>query len=885
MVEWTDAAQREFDAHFARKREALAASGADPDEVREDLRRHIEEEAAAGSLGVAITRNDVQRVLPRITDPEPASDAGGRAQPPPPARKEKAGPTRLFIVASAIFGVVLPAVTLSLELITGMCASTFFDPIPTLWHVLMVALVPIFNAAVCVQVLRGRCRHPLLTGWINGIAVGVAAYYAVVFIPFTPFAFLAVILYGLGLLPLAPLLSLILALRFRPVLARLGPSPHRPMRPRVWVCVLLVFLTVFLLDIPKTVTYVGLHMAVAEKPETRVRGVRLLRRMGSERLLLRACYMRNRQVADFMSFVYAVFSKPVPFDDIRDTYYRVTGTPYNAVRPPAVRGVRGAALINADEFDFAQGGDEVAARVRGLSLKETRIDTVIETDACTSYTEWTLVFRNTSSRQREARALVALPPGGVVSRLTLWIDGEEREAAYSGRSRVKAAYKRVVQRRRDPVLVTTAGTDLVLVQCFPVPPNGGTMKTRVGITAPITLRNRSRAALRLPTFVERNFDIPEQVAHSVWVEGDGAFDPAQALDGVVLETPQPGVFALRGNVTDERLANGVAVTVSRSEQVASAWAPDTHREGKVVQQVVRELAVDRPGRVVFVVDGSRRMRPHVESMARALEKAPDGVELVVLLAGDTVAWLGPQVTSSPAARRDLADRVRQALYTGGCDNVPALVQAWDTAAGRTNGVIVWLHATQPIALQDSEALAQRWQRRPSNPRLFDLQFGPGPNRIADSLEGIPAVVPVSRLDRPEEDLSRLFASWGGAETPLELERRDWNGDGSPPGRRATGHLVRLWANDRIVSLSRSRREADQDLAVRMASRYQLVTPVSGAVVLENMEQYRQAGLKPANPESSPAIVPEPETWALMLLGAVVILLAKAKRLRFAAVRR
>jgi len=241
------------------------------------------------------------------------------------------------MVMCAIFGVILPAATLCIELVTGMCASSFFDPIPTIWHVLMVALVPVANAVAWTQLLRGRVERPAITGWANGLAVGVAAYYAIVFIPFTPFAFLAIIVYGLGLLPLSPLLSLIVACRLRPALTRFSPSPRQPIQPRLWVCILLVFGSVFLLDVPKTITYAGLHMAVSEKPETRVRGVRLLRHLGNRQMLLRACYVRNRQVVDFMSFVYAVFAKPVPFEDIRDTYYRVTGTPYNAVRPPRVR--------------------------------------------------------------------------------------------------------------------------------------------------------------------------------------------------------------------------------------------------------------------------------------------------------------------------------------------------------------------------------------------------------------------------------------------------------------------------------------------------------------------------------------------------------------------
>ena len=55
-------------------------------------------------------------------------------------------------------------------------------------------------------------------------------------------------------------------------------------------------------------------------------------------------------------------------------------------------------------------------------------------------------------------------------------------------------------------------------------------------------------------------------------------------------------------------------------------------------------------------------------------------------------------------------------------------------------------------------------------------------------------------------------------------------------------------------------------------RYQLVTPVSGAVVLETQAQYDQAGLKPVDPDSVP-IVPEPETW--MLIGVCLVVLLTA----------
>jgi hypothetical protein len=52
----------------------------------------------------------------------------------------------------------------------------------------------------------------------------------------------------------------------------------------------------------------------------------------------------------------------------------------------------------------------------------------------------------------------------------------------------------------------------------------------------------------------------------------------------------------------------------------------------------------------------------------------------------------------------------------------------------------------------------------------------------------------------------------------------------------------------------------------------LVTPVSGAVVLETKAQYQAAGLTPVDPLTTPAIIPEPESWALLILGTGVLVL-------------
>ena len=68
MMEWTDTARRTLDEYCDRARAALAGTGADADEVIDDLRRHVEEEARAAQLTV-VTEGDVRRILARVGEP------------------------------------------------------------------------------------------------------------------------------------------------------------------------------------------------------------------------------------------------------------------------------------------------------------------------------------------------------------------------------------------------------------------------------------------------------------------------------------------------------------------------------------------------------------------------------------------------------------------------------------------------------------------------------------------------------------------------------------------------------------------------------------------------------------------------------------------------
>lgn len=782
-------------------------------------------------------------------------------------------------------GVVLPTIALTVEVTWRWCAQKFFDPIPTFWHVLLVAIVPLTNLLVFIAARNERSEYRKPLGYANALALGVAAFYTLVYLPLMPIGVFALIFMGLGILPLIPVLALTATLFARRHLRNLPPPPAEnaapsgaPGRVPGLAIGLLLALSILVASEFRTVlTRVGMQLASSDSGEQSRRGVEWLRSFGSEEVILNNCYERRFRMGDLVSLIFSSLAEPVTTEEARTIFYRVTGRTFSS--GPAPRITRRGLLDDQFEFDPDQGGQVVAGRLKGLSLAGSRQDQVVDADAALSYTEWTLVFKNDAALQREARALVALPPGGVVSRLTLWINGEPREAAFAARGTVQQAYQQVVQQRRDPVLVTTAGPDRVRVQCFPVPPNGE-MKIRLGITAPLQLESRERAVLRLPYFIERNFGVGNNVQHSVWFE---AKEPlALASDSLKnelkVEQTSDGNFTVRGSVNDASLANGragVAITLRATVSGVRAHDP-LSKERDVITERIEERAIIPPSRVVFVIDESRSMREHFRAITEALQQAPDNIEMRIVIASDSVQDFYGNGLVTSQQKQFLSNWLQADNCEGGKDNVAALLRAME-AAGDGQSAIVWIHGPQPVSSNSVIELRQRWERRPDGPTLYDLQTVSGPNVIAAELEGISSYRVVPPQTDLKRDLVNLLTGWNGNATQLLRVREKIRRASLPAGSVETSsHLARLWANDEVARLMTAGDKKIED-AQKIAAGYQLVTPVSGAVVLETAQQYQNAGLRPVNPNTVPTI-PEPETWLLIaVVGAALITLLYRRR--------
>jgi hypothetical protein len=218
-----------------------------------------------------------------------------------------------------------------------------------------------------------------------------------------------------------------------------------------------------------------------------------------------------------------------------------------------------------------------------------------------------------------------------------------------------------------------------------------------------------------------------------------------------------------------------------------------------------------------------------------------------------------------------AEQMESFDYSGGHDNTAALVRGLDLAGSQPGAVLLWIHGPQPVLLQTEEALLQRLERGSQLSRWYELQVAPGRNLLTEKLDGM------ARIETLRDgELEKVVSAWGTEQRfAIRRERVEAkaNTAAMAEGERTSDHLARLWAHDEVARLWQAGHQAE---ALELAQRYQLVTPVSGAVVLETQQQYDAAGLQPV-PEGTVPTIPEPEEWALIIIALGALAYAILRR--------
>lgn len=791
-MQWTPAALQAFEDYLAIIKHKSAQSGADPQKEAERVRFQVEDAIRLKGLEVVMV-DDVRHVM------DPWGLLGHEKNNPVGNFWEWVAPVVGFWKSKALLflGVVFPLMGLMADKVYfNQRAMTLF---PSLFHVLLGLMVPLAAGVAWRYKERPAETKPsiplqILVG--AGTAVAVVYVWAIGLLPLSFFSRYRDLSWGNVFygIPMIALFGLIPAWRF----LKSRGGIHQ------WIGALAVALALFAWETPVLLTRAGMSWAAGENSAQQKRGLSLLRHWDNNDALLAACY-GDYGTTHPLQVVTRLLNLPsIPVPMARRLFYQVYGVSFND--RPALKNM-------AVDPRVEQAGTIVGGRIPGLSLRSSHFDVKPVPDALTAYTEWTLEFENKTGTPQEARGQVALPPGGVVTRLTLWVNGQEREAVFHDKQKVQNAYRQIVNWRRDPVLVTSAGVDRVMVQCFPVPAMGR-IKARLGITAPLDSRNPSSARLYGPFFIEKNFDVAPEFRHTLW-------------SAVPFE-----IKAVGPTLTEDVLSSGVPWTVfSRDPRVETVWTRDPLRADRFIVQKA-QWKDGRGKDIVLVLDGSAAMGAAREALRSMLAAFPK----------DTKVYLAQDGKPAAFTVESLLKKWRGVDFVGGQDNLPALLAAYESATDRVREVL-WIHGPQAVELSPADTLRQILERAEGTRVLLSYQWAKGANRLLESLEGVSSVKTLRPAEGPAQDLPPLLTNLA------EVHFERFLDDSRPAGVKTSHAIACLWARDSILETlswnpDRVRSFGNRSLtdAYQKAIAYRLVTPISGAVVLENDFQYVQTGL-------------------------------------------
>ncbi|MCA9802640.1 MAG: hypothetical protein KC777_11785 [Cyanobacteria bacterium HKST-UBA02] len=760
-----------------------------------------------------------------------------------------------------ILGVLLPLAAGLFEFCSHFCAQHFFDPFPSLNHLILFLLIPLSNFLVWLTGHRDMSQHYAFMALSCGMALGVGVMYSLMFLPLMGLSLLFA-LAVIGLFGLAPLISL-------PVSYGSGKRVVELARGKTYIDPhqlehighLIILVMVIAIELPSTLTRINLGNG----------DIDWLRRFGSREVMLRACYERSGRATDIVGSLYES-THPLAVERAREIYYLVTGDAFNTVPIPKtaratirhaglVEDVAGVNNLVDDEFDLDAdiAGEVVSGNARGLSATTSGIKGRIDGDAATAEMDWRIDLHNGSRYEREGRAKLLLPPGGVVTAATLEMDGVKRSSVIMVRGEARVRYVQSVVKRKDPLLVSACGPDRILIQCFPVRP-GKTARVTVSITAPLALSSMDRASLSLPVMLEKNFD-DAGCKNSVDIGGGNAV--ASRFD---LMSPACAASSSIANFAPESLP---AISVSRDRRVTEVYAADRFQgEGAIIRKEIAPESHPRPSSLTVIVDGSRSMAEHARSIASGLARLPADIPHKIIFVRDG------QIEVESAS--DLAGE--SVVYAGGQDDSAALLKALET--GKPGSAILWIRGAQPICKTGSSAIRHALARYQGQPVVYDFVVAPGPTQLLEQLYVNGSYVRVARTGGIEGDLKNLFGSWrqgtfqcgSSPVSSLPENARVVEGDS----------IARLYGNSELLkevgNCFPDGVPAECPGARTIAFKYRLVSPVSSAIVKTDYVEEKERGKEPRAVSVNTGVAPEADTWIMIVLALAAVLYFQRRRL-------
>lgn len=477
-----------------------------------------------------------------------------------------------------------------------------------------------------------------------------------------------------------------------------------------------------------------------------------------------------------------------------------------------------------------------------------------------AYTEKTLTIQNIKAHTgpQEAVFTVQLPAGSVVSSLSLWVNGVEEKGVLTTQAKADTAYRTVVgvdsrQFARDPSVVRWLEGNRVSVRVFPCSP-GEMRQVKLGITSPLRLEKDELV------YENPYFDGPDTRQATETIKLD--FDQKPA-DLTLPDFLQPSIFRPSPYVGQGIRHEGTYQSNWSVRMKAPALATAGFSlDGQTYTVTPAQFQGGRFDPATVYLDLNQSWtRSEFDAVLKAADSRPVWVydESLVLLTPDNRDAYFDQLT-----------RQRFSLFPIYRIPTPAtalLVTKSDARGPQLDNLV-----GSPFARRLGRDAAKR-----APLHLFSLS---APAPLFQTLSELRAVQPLvgSTTELASVLRGKQFMATTATDNAITIpqagiviKREIAN---LPAETAAPDHLARLFAYNHLMGRIGQQyftRNFLTDSLLTEAQQANIVSPVSGLIVLETQADYDRFGIKRdlkglANATlKNHGAVPEPHEWAMLLL--------------------
>ena len=642
--------------------------------------------------------------------------------------------------------------------------------------------------------------------------------------------------------------------------------------------------------------------AVATQPAERDAGLKQLRALNPERELRMEC-------SDSRAAGLAGLFIPIKPTSQLALYFAVTGKPYSLRE------------FNNKDISFMADDDLrrriVGEAVPGLSLIRSSLDGAVHPETLSSTVNWTFVFKNSSTSPQEARTELGLPPGAVVTGLTLWSHGDVQDATVAAAGKADGFndvnWKQV--NLDSPAIISDLGHGRMFLHCYPVQQEEE-LKVNVTMVVPLKPDGERAATLDLPTFISTNFDLSSN-DHSLRLHSPTAL--TCSAKNLVRGTMTGGEVTLSGKLSEKQLQNSNFPIFAARTQVNKPVVVFDNTAVMLARQDEKRLeekrkAAERAARmdehqVIVMIDGSRgvsnqlddvthafaakealkhKAKPRiksllpryvVENVQRVAAPAPrhlvvvvDGSASVKQYAGDLSAALTKLPAGIPtqviiASQEDEnllkpvslvkgMEELKTAEFAGGQNNLRAVVNAAALAGESDGGAVLWVHGPQPSVNEEIYIMSQYV----AAPSFYELRVGTGDTDTFDFFKNHSDIGPFSQVPRNSanlsDDLRTFFSKWQPNSNDYAV------GYSQTTVRPDDCLMASAQEGSELLALNASRQCAESlsnrhiRRAARIAVAYGVVSPVSCALIntaAKEVDEGEDSAAINTNDENTPAV--------------------------------